>query len=104
MIGIGRKSAYARLCHLLCEMLVRMKAVDLAQDHTCELPITQSEFGDALGLSTVHVNRVLQDIRKDKLIRLKGSTLHVLDWEGLKKAGEFDLTYLHLDGRRAAAA
>jgi CRP-like cAMP-binding protein len=103
MISIGRRNAYARICHLLCEMLVKMRAVGLVEDHTCKLPISQSEFGDALGLSTVHVNRTLQEIRKAKLISLRGATLKVLDWDGLKKAGEFDPTYLHLEKPQAAA-
>jgi CRP-like cAMP-binding protein len=96
LIGIGRRSAYQRIAHLLCELKVRMKAVGLAGDNGCELPITQNEFGDALGLSTVHVNRVLQDLRGEGLIVLRGSFLTIPDWEALKAAGEFDPTYLHL--------
>jgi CRP-like cAMP-binding protein len=103
MINIGRRDAYARACHLFCEMMTRMRAVGLAQDHTCELPITQGELADALSISTVHANRVLQDIRKDRLISLTKKTLKVLDWEGLKRAGEFDPTYLHLENEQAAA-
>ena len=97
MASIGQREAYSRIAHLLCEMMVRMRSVGLAQDHTCELPITQAELGDALGLSTVHINRVLQELRGDGLIRLAGGTLTVLDWDGLKKAGDFDPTYLHLE-------
>jgi CRP-like cAMP-binding protein len=102
MVGIGRRSAHARIAHLLCEFLVRMRAVGLAEDHACELPFTQTEIGDALGLSTVHVNRTLQELRGAGLITLRGGALAVTDWEGLKEAGEFDPTYLHQD-RRAAA-
>ena len=65
MIGIGRRSAYARIAHLLCELLVRFRAVELTDNHAFELPITQTELGDALGLSTVHVNRSLQELRGD---------------------------------------
>jgi CRP-like cAMP-binding protein len=101
--NIGRRQAYARMAHLLCEILVRLRAVGLAQDHTCDLPMTQSQFSDALGISTVHVNRVLQELRGVKLITLRGSILKVLDWEGLKQAGEFDPTYLHLEQEQAAA-
>ena len=57
---------------------------------------------DALGISTVHVNRVLQDLRGDGLIRLEGGTLTVLDWEELKRVGDFDPTYLHLAYPEAA--
>ncbi len=103
MINIGRREAYPRTCHLLCEMMTRMRAVGLAEDHTCELPITQGELADALSISNVHANRVLQDIRKDKLISLTKKTLKVLDWEGLTRAGEFDPTYLHLENDQAAA-
>ena len=74
-----------------------MRSVGLAQDHTCDVPSTQAELGDALGLSTVHINRVLQELRGDGLIRLAGGTLTVLNWDGLKEVGDFDPTYLHLE-------
>jgi CRP-like cAMP-binding protein len=96
MVGLGRREAYGRIAHLLCELLVRLRAVELVEDHAFTLPVTQAELGDAFGLSTVHVNRVLQDLRGDGLITLRGVSLKVLDWEGLKKAGEFDPTYLQL--------
>ena len=76
----------------------------LANGHACELPITQAELGDSLGLSTVHVNRSLQELRGKGLITLGGNLLTVKDWEGLKEAGEFDPTYLHLDGDAERAA
>jgi CRP-like cAMP-binding protein len=97
MMGIGRRSAYTRIAHVLCEVLVKMRAVGLANGHECELPITQAELGDALGLSTVHVNRSLQELRGHRLLELRGGSLTVLNWDGLKKAGDFDPTYLHLD-------
>jgi CRP-like cAMP-binding protein len=102
-VNIGRREAYARISHILCELMVRLRAVGLMQDHTCEIPITQGEFADAAGLSNVHVNRVLQELRGDGLIVFKGSTLSVPDWDTLAQAGEFDPTYLHLDGKRAPA-
>jgi CRP-like cAMP-binding protein len=96
LMGIGRRDAHARIAHLLCELLVRLRAVELVEDHACDLPVTQAELGDALGISTVHINRVLQELRRENLISLKGRSLKVLDWEALQKAGEFDPTYLHL--------
>jgi hypothetical protein len=67
------------------------------------LPFTQSEIGDSLGLSTVHVNRTLQeDLRAADLITLTKNKLTVNDWEGLKALGEFDPTYLHQKPREAA--
>jgi CRP-like cAMP-binding protein len=97
MTNIGRREAYARMAHIFCEWIVRLRAVGLAQDYACELPMTQAELADAASISTVHVNRVLQELRGDGLIILKGSRLAVLDWEQLKQAGDFDPTYLHQD-------
>ncbi len=96
MIGMGRRSAYQRIAHLLCELQVRLKAVGLAVRNGYDLPVTQNELGDALGLSTVHVNRVLQDLRSEGLIVLHGGTLHIPDLEELQAAGDFDPSYLHL--------
>jgi cAMP-binding proteins - catabolite gene activator and regulatory subunit of cAMP-dependent protein kinases len=97
MVGLGRKSAYERISHLLCELQMRLRAVGLTNDHSYQLPLTQSELADATGISTVHVNRVLQDLKKDGLVTFQNGSLVIEDWEGLKKAGEFDPTYLHLD-------
>jgi CRP-like cAMP-binding protein len=96
MTGIGRREAYNRAAHLLCELKVRLEAVGLVEGGTFDLPITQNEFADAIGASTVHVNRVLQELRADGLIRSKGTQVSILDWEGLKAAGGFDPLYLHL--------
>ena len=101
MVSMGRRSAYSHMAHLLCELLVRLRAVELVEDHTFKLPVTQVDLADALGLSTVHVNRVLQELRGNGLITLRGGAVHVLDWDGLQQAGEFDPTYLHLKKKQA---
>jgi CRP-like cAMP-binding protein len=103
MTSIGQRDAYPRIAHLMCEMMVRLRAVELASGTSCDLPITQGEIGDALGITTVHVNRVLQAMRADGLIELKGERLNIPDWEKLKKAGDFEPTYLHLESDQAAA-
>jgi len=90
------------LAHIMCEFIVRMRAVGLAEDHQCELPLTQAELGDALGISTVHVNRTLMELRGEGLIKLQGAKLTVLDWDRLKTVGEFDPTYLHIKPQAAA--
>lgn len=96
MVGLGRRSARGRIAHLLCELLVRLRAVHLVDNDSFALPVTQAELSDALGITTVHVNRVLQELRGENLISLRGGALKVLDWAGLKSAGEFDAAYLHL--------
>jgi CRP-like cAMP-binding protein len=102
MMGIGRKQAYGRIAHLFCELFVKLQAVGLTRDHTFPLPVSQAELGDALGLSTVHVNRTLMELRRDGLVVSKGAMMTIKDWEGLKTAGEFDRTYLHMDASEAA--
>jgi CRP-like cAMP-binding protein len=97
IVGLGRRTSYSRIAHLFCELCYKLKIVGLADDQKFELPITQAELADALGLTSVHVNRVIQQLRADGLIRLRDGTLTVLDWNGLKHAGEFDPVYLHQD-------
>jgi CRP-like cAMP-binding protein len=96
MAGIGRRTAYARIAHLLCELFVRMRAIGEADEEGFQLFITQTEIADALGLSSVHVNRVLKELRGHRLIATPGRYVSILSWEGLQTAGEFDPTYLHL--------
>jgi CRP-like cAMP-binding protein len=94
LANIGRRPAYARIAHLLCEIWARLKAVGLAQDRQFELPITQTDIGDATGLSMIHVNRTLQQLRADGLITLHANVVTVNDWRLLKSAAEFDPSYL----------
>jgi CRP-like cAMP-binding protein len=103
LLGLGRKAADARLAHFLCELVTRMRAVGLVEGNTCVWPFSQVEIGDALGLSTVHVNRTLQEeLRAKGLIELTKGKLTVLDWGRLQRLGEFDPTYLHHVPREAA--
>jgi CRP-like cAMP-binding protein len=91
-----RRAAPGRIAHLFCEQLVRSKTVGLANGNSCELPLTQQDIADAVGLSTVHVNRSLQTLRREKLVELRKSQLTVFDWDGLAKRAGFDASYLQL--------
>ena len=102
MTGIGRRDAKARIAHLFCEMVTRMNAVGLSDTHLCDLPITQLDVADALGLTDVHVNRVLKELREHGIVEFRHGLITVLDWEALQDAGEFDPAYLHLKTARAA--
>lgn len=102
MVGMGRRTAYARVAHLLCEVFLRLKRMDLVQNDRCRFPITQTHLADAVGLSGVHTNRVLQQLRASGLIELRSRELIVRDWNGLAAAGEFDPAYLHVQVDRAA--
>jgi CRP-like cAMP-binding protein len=97
MASIGRRTAFARIAHLFCELYLKLEAVGLTDGHCYELPPTQAELGDALSLSNVHINRVLKEMRAQGLITLRGTRLVIEDWAALSKAGEFDPTYMHLE-------
>jgi len=96
MASIGRREAYGRIAHLMCELFLRLRTIGLADGSSFEMPITQEDLGDALGLSSVHVNRTLQELRGNGLVSWTRGCWTVVDWEALKKAAEFDATYLHL--------
>lgn len=97
LLNIGRREAYTRMAHLLCELLVRLRTVGLVDSNVFDLPLTQPEIADLLGTSTVHVNRVFKRLRDDGLIQTEGTRITVPDWDNLKEAGDFDPLYLHLE-------
>lgn len=96
--SLGRRDAYDRVGHLLCELWARAKNVGLVTDHHIDLPITQTELSDALGLTPVHTNRILKRLREDGLIEIGRGTLTVPDVGALRKAVGFSVNYLQ--GRR----
>ncbi|MEW5422527.1 Crp/Fnr family transcriptional regulator [Amorphus sp. 3PC139-8] len=95
VVNVGRRSAYQRIAHIMCELYCRLETVGLVEGSTIRWPITQSDIGDACGLSIVHVNRSLQALRGNDLIVLQNGILTIKDWDGLAEAGEFDGTFLH---------
>ena len=94
--NIGRRPALARLAHVLCEIFTRIRALGLSDDHSFPLPVTQEELADAMGLSTVHVNRMMMELRAGGLIRTPRRAVIIENWEGLKEVGQFDPGYLHI--------
>lgn len=97
IVGLGRLSAFARMAHLICELYVRLKIIGAGDDQGFVFPITQIELADALGISSVHVNRVLQEMRDQELVVWKGARIDIVNWDGLSRAAEFDPRYLHLE-------
>jgi CRP-like cAMP-binding protein len=95
---LGRRSAREHVAHLICELFVRLAVIGRVEGDSYSLPITQEEIADVLGLTSVHVNRVLQSLRSERLIEQQGGTLKVCDWQALRKAAGFRPDYLHLEG------
>jgi CRP-like cAMP-binding protein len=95
MAAIGRQSALSRLAHLLCETYVRQKEVLLHAEGSVYLPMTQSVLSDVLGVSPVHTNRIIQEMREGGLVEWRGSVVVIKDWDRLADLGEFDPAYLN---------
>jgi CRP-like cAMP-binding protein len=96
-INLGRRDALERVAHVICELFERLKVVGLVDGNSFAFPVTQMDFADATGLSTVHLNRTLQELRSAGLIRLKDRILTIPDFEALSDTGMFNPNYLHLD-------
>jgi CRP-like cAMP-binding protein len=95
LVNVGQRTALERLAHLLCEIFTRMQAVGLTDGRRCELPLTQVELADTLALSTVHVNRTLQELRRQGLVSLSSGMLEIHDFSALQSVAMFTADYLH---------
>jgi CRP-like cAMP-binding protein len=104
VVNNGRRDAYERIAHILCEMHARMKMIGLVEDERLDLPLTQEELADATSLTPVHTNRTLQRLRAEDLIELRGHVLTIKDLKGLQRAAGFDPSYLHIRRRPLIAA
>jgi CRP-like cAMP-binding protein len=102
LVNVGRRSADERIAHLMCELLLRLRAVGRTAGEGYTLPITQEDLADTTGLTSVHVNRMLGTLKQRGLIELSGRQLKILDRAGLEVLAEFKPNYLHLGGRDAA--
>lgn len=101
LVGLGRRRAHQRVAHLMCEMGSRLKAVGLFRNQSFGLPLTQTELADAAGLSPVHLNRVLRDLRSWNLVRFQDYVVSSPDWLATKQLAGFDSAYLHQKPGRA---
>jgi CRP-like cAMP-binding protein len=100
IVNVGQRNARERMAHLFCELLFRFRAVGLNEGNSCTLPLTQLELAETLGLSAVHVNRTLQELRREKLITLQNGTLTIENLDKLVEVSFFNPDYLHLDYRK----
>lgn len=96
-VSLGRRSALSAMAQLFCELRVRLEIVGQIQGDSFDLPLTQARLADCLGLTGVHANRTLQELRARELISLRYRRLTIEDWPGLQAVAEFDPAYLYLD-------
>ena len=102
LVNIGGRNAFARTAHLLCELYVRMENVSLVSGQAMHLPLTQIDLAEALGLTPVHVNRMLKRLRSEGLVSFKSQAFEIHDIEGLKASAGFSPGYLH--GQKARSS
>lgn len=98
-VSLGRRSAVARLAHLFCELYVRLEIVGLTEGNEYPLSVTQVELAECLGVTSVHINRTMQQLRSDGLVEFRSGRVTLLNHQALKEIAEFDPTYLYLDRR-----
>lgn len=99
IVNIGRRDARTGIAHLMCEMHVRMRNVGLVEEGGFELPLTQEQLADTLGMTPVHANRVLRQLADDGLIAFKSRHLFIPDVAALRAVAGFDDNYLHVGER-----
>ncbi len=98
-VSLGRRSALSRMAHLFCEMHVRLGVVGLADETGYDLPLTQTDLAECLGLTAVHVNRTLKELREQEVVFFRGGRVDLRDLPALKHIAEFDPAYLYLEKR-----
>jgi len=99
----GRRDAHARIAHLFCELALRLEAAGLGTHEGYTLPMTQEWIGDAVSVTSIHVNRILKALHDEGLIDRAKRRIVIGNWEALTTAGDFNPAYLHLDQVQPAA-
>ncbi|GAA0312049.1 Crp/Fnr family transcriptional regulator [Sphingomonas oligophenolica] len=97
IVSIGARSAAVRMAHLFCEMYLRLERIGLTEGLRFSLPLTQIDLADATGLTAVHANRMLRQLREQGLVEFRQGVVTILDWDALRSFGDFDPGYLFFD-------
>jgi CRP-like cAMP-binding protein len=96
IVNLGSRNALARVAHLICEIAVRLLAVGQGRDYCFPSPFTQSDLAAACGITAVHANRVVQELRRLGMLRWQSRTIAIENWRGLAKLARFTPNYLGL--------
>lgn len=97
VMNVGRRDARSRIAHVLCEFALRMKAAGLGTEKRFELPVTQEQLADMVGLTPVHVNRTLKSLAADGIVHRDRRFIAFSNWNQISALADFNPLYLHLD-------
>ena len=97
ILSVGRRPAVGRIAHLMCELFLRLQVIGMAGTNRFKLPLTQADLADSTGLTSIHVNRMLKQLRDQGLMTFRGGEVVIHDWGGLQRIAEFDPRYLYLE-------
>lgn len=97
VVNVGRRDAITRIAHIFCEMAIRCERAGLGDRHSFPMAITQSDLADATGLTPVHVNRTLKELRNRAIVTTKAGQIVVHDWKAMVAVGDFDEGYMLID-------
>lgn len=98
-LSLGRRTSPARIAHVLCELHTRFKIVGMTQGDSYRLPLTQFDLAECLGLTAIHVNRTLRELRMSRLVTFRNKTVVIENFAALAKLAEYDADYLYVDKR-----
>jgi len=104
VVNVGRRNALSRLAHVFCEMAVRCEEAGIGDRTTFPLPITQADLGDATGLTAVHVNRTLKNLRTGGIVELRSGIVTIHDWKKLVLVADFDGAFLNCSSVAASGS
>lgn len=97
VVSLGLRTAMARIAHFICELFYRLRVVGLTDGHSFRLDLTQADVGECLGLTSIHVNRTLRELREGGLVTFRQKVIEIHDLAGLERVAEFSTDYLFLD-------
>ena len=96
LVTMGTEEALGQTAHLICELFLRLQVVGQTEGTSFRLPVTQAQLADTLGISLVHVNRIIQELRRLGPISWRGDLVEIKDWKGLARLADFDPAFLNL--------
>jgi len=102
IVRLGRQTAYERMAHFMLELHARLQVAGIASSHTFALPVSQEVLADVLGLSVVHTNRVMQQVRHDGLLETRSGQVKILDLDAMRAVADWTSAIVEPSGSRSA--